>query len=251
MSLVLNMVGGGGSGGGSKPSPTDAVLSVTAPSGSTVTITKSGVTRIPNFYLVGTDTDTFFYYIKANDFGTYTVTATLGDKSKTETITINFPQEYSVVVIYQLYLYDSGNEYSSITGGWMTGDASPRWESGWAGSALTMVRDEAYLKGSANGNGVNGTFRPTNAIDLTSYSTLIVDAYASTGNSKAQFILIYSPSNIPTLYTSAPIHHSLTLGSRKTASIDVSSLSGEYYIACGVVGFGALGQITLYSMHLE
>lgn len=98
MSLVHNIVGGAG---GGKPSPTDAVLRVTAPSGSTVTIKKgTGASVTQNFYLDGTGTDTFFFYIKASNFGTYTVTATLGSDTATDSVTVNAPTEYLVELDY-------------------------------------------------------------------------------------------------------------------------------------------------------
>lgn len=105
MSLVLNMVGGGIG----KPSPTDAVLRVTAPSGSTVTIKKgTGASVTPNFYLDGTDTDTFFFYIKASNFGTYTVTATNGTDTETKTVVVADNIEYSVRLSYPIYLIENG-----------------------------------------------------------------------------------------------------------------------------------------------
>lgn len=102
MSLVHNIVGGAG---GGKPSPTDAVLRVTAPSGSTVTIKKgTGASVTPNFYLDGTETDTYFFYIKAADFGTWTVTGTLSGKTKTLSINVTDNIEYSVTILYAYYL---------------------------------------------------------------------------------------------------------------------------------------------------
>lgn len=99
MSLTLNMVGGGG--GGLKA--TDALLRVQAPAGSTVTITKGTTTKTDLGHENADDHTVYDYYfiIHQSQFDSvnpWTVTATLGSDSTSDTIIIDTADEYNIVM---------------------------------------------------------------------------------------------------------------------------------------------------------
>ena len=101
MSLTLNMVGGGGGG----LSATDALLRVQAPAGSTVTITKGTTTKTDLGHENEHDHSVYDYYfiIHQSQFDSvnpWTVTATLNTASASDTVIINAPDEYDVVLAY-------------------------------------------------------------------------------------------------------------------------------------------------------
>lgn len=102
------MVGGGG--GGLKN--TDAVLIVSAPTGSTVTATKGGVTLTPTIWVQNADNtlDTAIFSIKASTFDSnpWTVTATLGTSSASNTVVINSAEEYELELAYERVLFYDG-----------------------------------------------------------------------------------------------------------------------------------------------
>ena len=118
MSLVFNMVGGG-SGGGSGPSASDAILIVTVPTDSTVTMTKGGVTLTPTMWVQAADNnlDCALFVIAPSLFDSqnaWTVTATLGTDSASDTVTIDAAAEYEL----------HGDQCVAITGGWTNASAA-------------------------------------------------------------------------------------------------------------------------------
>lgn len=121
MSLVFNMVGGGSGGGLTDGS---ALLSVTVPTGSTVTATKSVVTLQPSLWLSGADSSTevaLFTFIPAqfDSVNPWTITATLGSDTASDTVLITTNQQYEVEISYHVpaeyqeveYIQSSGTQW--------------------------------------------------------------------------------------------------------------------------------------------
>lgn len=108
--MIFNMVGGGG---GSAVNPTDAFLSVSAPLGSDITLTKSGVTLTPNFYASDSTHVYCYFIIKPNAFSAdaWTVRAVRGSGSTQETaiktLIINAAGQYTMSLLYELVLFDA------------------------------------------------------------------------------------------------------------------------------------------------
>ena len=108
------MVGGGGS-----LQATDAILRVIAPAGSTVTISKGGVSKSDAGHENHDDATLYDYYfiIHASQFdsvNSWTVTATLGTKTASSTILINSADEYDVLLAYDYYLvYDQAFSFDA------------------------------------------------------------------------------------------------------------------------------------------
>ena len=96
------------SGGGLK-----SQIVVTAPTGSTVTCTTPGGIVIQGLEVSGTWT-----FSDLPGFGTYTITASLGSQSETESVVVDKVAEYRVAITYRLYLYNLGDECTDVTSGW-------------------------------------------------------------------------------------------------------------------------------------
>ena len=123
MSYVFNMVGG--SGGGSGPSASDAILTVTVPTGSTVTATKGGVTLTPTMWVQAADPtlDCALFVIASSLFDSvnaWTVTATLGTDTASDTVTIDSNEQYDMRLSYHVpidlyqeveYIENTGNSF--------------------------------------------------------------------------------------------------------------------------------------------
>lgn len=172
MSLVLNMVGGA-SGAGLKD--TDAVLVVTVPTGSTVTAAKGGVTLTPTMWVTAADPtlDCAIFSIKSSLFDAvspWTVTATLGTDTASDTVIIDSNKQYDLELSYTYYLYNSGNECVAITGGWTV--ASKSSSAAIAVKENTFIRLEGVVNTSQSDR--RATCYTTNAIDLTNFSTIKV-----------------------------------------------------------------------------
>lgn len=108
------------SGGGSGPSASDAILTVTVPTGSTVTMTKGGVTLTPTMWVQAADNtlDFALFVIAPSLFdavNAWTVTATLGTASASKTIIISASAEYDVQIDYYAPAEYQGVEYLEST----------------------------------------------------------------------------------------------------------------------------------------
>ncbi len=188
-----------GNGGGS--AKVFAVIGVTYPEGSTATATDGTTT------LSAPDTSGTWACVVPNA-GTWTVECTDGTDTATETVTITAEGQVSTVTLnYTLYLYDKGNEYTSVTGGWV-GDVTK--------TTTTMkVGKEIVTSGVA-------TAKTVNLINFGGNKTLIchiVSAVYNGGNNDSRIeILDKSGTVIGSVYVSAPV-------TNKTVMIDVSNFS--------------------------
>lgn len=163
-----------------------------------------------------TDADKTVVFTAPNA-GTWTVTATDGTQAESEAvkITADGQSERVDLCYFTGVIYDSGNEYTRFTGGW---------------NAIGQATKEAdYLYPYAY-KGVGCVFTE-NMIDVSDFSTL---TFALAGLSVRMMFCVSktrpTESNINSsgLRDSAAAYTDPTSGA--TASIDVSKLSGEYYI---------------------
>lgn len=240
MSLTLNMVGGGGGG----LSSTDALLRVQAPAGSTVTITKGSTTKTDQGHENADDNTVYDYYfiIHQSQFDSttpWTVTATLGDKSATKTVTINAASEYDLSLRYRLYLYNRGVIETDITGGLSN---SGYVYDGQSLAAATFNTDNIYFSSSVP-RGV-GT---VNNIDLTEYRTLYFCGKAGTSNTRHPWVQVTQWKSFRT--STSAVFLSIGSNTETTVSVDISSLSGGYYIVMANSSEDANGYC--YELYLE
>lgn len=108
----------GGSGG---LSPNSAVIHVNAPTGSTITLTKGGITvktigpeksHINSEYADYAD---WYIPISASNYGEWTVTATLGNDTASKTVTINDNKTYDVLLTFHIFVIRNGTLQSGYT----------------------------------------------------------------------------------------------------------------------------------------
>lgn len=149
----------GGSGGALSAS--DAILAVTVPTGSTVTATKGGVTITPTIWVTAADPtlDCAIFAISASLFDAvnpWTVTATLGTNTASDTVVIDSNKEYDVELSYDLVLFENG-VWAPVTGG-------------VADSANYTVVDGAIRTEGTYAS--VGKWRTANKIDTTGYAVL-------------------------------------------------------------------------------
>ena len=116
------------------------------------------------------------------------------------------------------YLFDNGDQYEAVTGGWgKTGEGSP---------SFTVNADRLTVSKSASSNGRHN-ITTYNMIDLTNVSAIEFEANC-TNPDRGQLVVL-----------SSAIKHvaskSTNSASRKSYTLDVSALEGEYYIAFGVI----------------
>ena len=111
---LVNVQGGGGG-----PTASDAILTVTAPAGSTITATKGSATLVPTLWTTADgNQECALFVIEPEQFDSstpWTVTATLGTDTATDTVTIDSNKRYDVELSYNLYIIKNGVEQTGFT----------------------------------------------------------------------------------------------------------------------------------------
>ena len=236
MSIWGNAITLGSSGGGGGPSASDAILTVTVPTGSTVTAVKGGVTLTPTMWVQAADPtlDCALFVIAPNLFdavNAWTVTATLGHETGSETIIISSNKQYDMFIQMTLYLYDAGDENTAVTGGW---EAKSR--NGYLGT-LTKNADNMVLNGN---NSTSSAFAGI-ANDITNLQSNYSTAYIETGSVSANDNGFAFLDN----WTTQTIISRVTLSANSIHSLPIPS--GSSVIAV----YAYLGSVTIKKVWME
>lgn len=199
-----------------------AYIAVTYPSGSTCSISDGST------MLTAPDTSGTWTAIVPNP-GEWTVTATDGSQSKSETVTVSESDNgktKSVTLTYELVLFDNGS-YAEETGGW----------SGISGKKLT-----AAVSGVASGGEGFGAFYTKNKIDLSGFNTLHFtiaskagdedyDSYFGASNYQSASSGNYSSYAAKSTFKNSAVGQTLT--------VDISSINADHYIRGTVHAWGS------------
>ena len=240
------MIGRTNTGGGGSIKGTDAILRVIAPAGSTVTISKGGVSKSDLGHENASDPTLYDYYfvIHQSQFdgvNPWTVTATLGGDTETDTIIINSADEYDVVITYAYFLIKHGVIKNELTG------------VVYGSNTFTFTESDGYVLSEATVNNAVGVISGTAAVDLTEYSTLSITIVGTSSRSwykagTCPVVCIGSTRPTPTsaeavsnilAYTQIRVTSGTTEVHADTYTLDVSNYTGNYYIcvtASGITG---------------
>lgn len=136
-------------------------------------------------------------------------------------------------VDWNVHLYDSGNTYSTYTGGWTTQARGINATMQGVTGTLTLDEDSMYLSASnvVSGNGSGTQLLTAKPIDLTPYSTLNIEFSSVSGVANISTIAALSDT-IDTSASTQLTNSSTT--AKKTASLDVSAINESRYIVCPV-----------------
>lgn len=177
-----------------------ATINVTYPAGSTCTCSDGTTT------LTAPNTSGSWTCIVYNA-GTWTATATDGDKSKSADVVITTDgQTESVTLLYITHLFNNGDTCDAITGGWGTGTTS----AGSASISGQQISIVAYAEKTFSCG-------PKNKIDVSEYKALSVTVDSIGNGSLSVYLYATSISN--------PVAK-VTTGTTGTVSLDISSVSG-------------------------
>lgn len=177
-----------------------ATINITYPAGSTCTCSDGTTT------LSAPDTSGSWTCIVYNA-GTWTATATDGDKSKSADVVITTDgQTENITLQYITHLFNNGDTCDAITGGWGTGSTS----TGSASISGQQISIVAYAEKSFSCG-------PKNKIDVSEYKALSVTVDSIDKGSLSVYLYATSISNPAAKVTTS------TTG---TVSLDISSVSG-------------------------
>ena len=177
-----------------------ATINITYPSGSTCTATDGTTT------LTAPDTSGTWTCIVPNA-GTWTVSSTDGDKSKSADVVITTDgQTENITLQYITHLFNNGDTCDAITGGWGIG-ATSTGSASISGQQISIV---AYAE-------KNFSCGPKNKIDVSEYKALSVTV-DSIGNGSLRVYLYATSISNPAA--------KVTTSTTGTVSLDISSVSG-------------------------
>lgn len=207
-----------------------AVIAVTYPSGSTCSCTNGTKT------LKAKDTSGRYLFL-IPEAGAWTVSCTDGSKSKSKTLNITASwQSESVVLNYELVLFDAGAVVPMSKGFSNTSSSGEPTVTIDTSISITCPND-ASLSVLTN-----------NKVNLSEYNTMYVTVTqfnaARPPYSKGWIIVDTDRTTSPYNFGNTPQNFSAIaeLSSVSTGSLDISSLSGEYYAG---YGFGIYGSVTV------
>lgn len=225
--MIFNMVGGGGG-------KLYAIIAVTYPKGSTCTCSNGTKTLKAR----GTSGKALFNVQK----GIWTVSCTDGTNTKTVSVEITTAgQSVSVTLSYQLLLYEAGNEYADITGGWEQTTSGSYFDYPLTGT-VTFNADHIYLlnpdgnkiplantKNKINFEGYSKLFVTFNSSSFTDEKSCVMCVLSDVGGVSIQNVRI------------GLVEFSYGAG---TVELDVSNIVEGYVAFYGNAGIGTTAKIT-------
>ena len=260
MSKVFNMVGGGGG----SLNPSDALIHVNAPLGSTVEFATGGVTvktidPSKAFANVDGTTADYYYPVKSANYGTWTVTATLTPDTASDTVVVSGAGQYDVKLLETVWIVRNGTA-NIDTDIYKVG-------------SLTLTQESGFVLAKMTANSV-GFVRSMQAIDMTNKSEVALELAMDSANRYGQSW--YSSANIPVLGVSVGSVPPAVQGSEtvtnipyktflrtstgadtteSTFTIDVSALTGVYTV-CLTMGSssalsGTYGYWNIYNFYVH
>ena len=245
--------------GGGGPTTSDAILTVTVPTDSTVTATKGGVTLTPTIWVQAADNtlDCALFVIGPSLFDSqnaWTVTATLGTDTALDYVTIDSNKEYSVELGFDFYFVKNGVVKTGYTIEAYTG----------SGITIESVSDGSIRISRSTGNGSNSQyvyFNPRYDFSAKPYNYLVFDykvehIYCGAGSGGPKFGLIES-------VIASPVYAGYTLIGPGTATVlddqprtyknlDISSIKTEDYVNVFIPASASHApSIKIYNMYLS
>ena len=173
--------------------------------------------------------------------GTWTVTATDGDKSDSASVIISQRgQAESLSLSYGIVLFDGGDN-TALTGGWGSVE--------WAGLSSFTVNNKLSIICAGGGKSVTyaAFIHSRNKLDVTKLSRIELSISTLSQNIQNNVIewdiglvsTLPSGSDLVNLYQPLSFAKSIQPSAAGNYSIDVSALSGSYYLAYYTVFVGA------------
>lgn len=178
------------------------------------------------------------YTFAIPEAGEWTLACTNGTDTDTKTVSVTEETTYVAELSFLLWLYNSGNEYEDVTGGWTTSGAAK------------LKRNETNMVFTATTYQQIGSACTANMIDFTDIQTLkfkIDSKYAYSADFSRVGIASSKDANpaLPSQYTASKT----LLAGPQDVELDVSNVTGNYYVLLS--GFntdGAATQITIESI---
>lgn len=190
---------------------------------------------------VGTSSTVEFNALKKNGLQVYPLTAKQYISGALVNVTaMSYQGEEWVEWI--IYLYNSGNEFSDITGGWVATSVRAYSNNTAATPSVTRGEDNILIElTSTSGNNKSGSLRTAKKITLDNCNKLTLDFYTSgtdDGNVLLAIMSTDSPSYVYGNENAVAFVAGKVLSNTKL-EIDLSAVTGEYYIFVALAVYNA------------
>lgn len=206
----------------------EAYISVTYPNGATCTCShaETGVVFTAN-----TDVN-YTFVVPYEGIWNIAFWSTETNRQEIEVSITEDGQHENLELSFTLYLYNNGNEYESVTGGWTA--TNVRYSASYgSGRVPTLTKSDVLdISLTSNYSTYRGSVMPNNNyFDLSDYSELIVETTATT-NGNIRIILTTSNSNGYDSYSLAYLN--LQYKSAGTYRLDVTGINQSCYFFISV-----------------
>lgn len=174
--------------------------------------------------------------------GTWTVSCTDGTNTKTVSVEITTAgQSVSVTLSYQLLLYEAGNEYADITGGWEQTTSGDYFDYPLTGT-VTFNADHIYLF-VTDGNKIP-LANTKNKIKFDGYSKLFVTFNSSSFNDNRPCVMCVLSAVGGVSIQDVRIGLVDFPSGAGTVELDISNIAEGYVAFYGNAGIGTTAKIT-------
>lgn len=217
-----------------------ATIKVTYPSGSTLTCTNGSTT------LTATTTTGSYTFTVPNS-GTWTVKAVSGSNTASESVSITTSgQSASVTLTYEVYLYNAGNQCTSLTGGWSNKEKGASYV---ASGSVTLGTSAMTIACNTTGSRCAYT---TNAIALSGKTTLhvTISSASNLSSNVPAGIWVAKDTTVSAWAWTNVVASKYDITSTGTYTISISSVTTSCYIAIGIDSSGGAGSITVSKVWL-
>lgn len=172
----------------------------------------------PVWITTGTSSTMAFNALKKNGIQVYPISAMQYVSGAWASVTVMSYQGGVWVDWWDGYFYKYGDEYTEKTGGFVV-----------VGTA-SLTKETKYL--SVTGS-VQGGIYTSKTVDLTGISALVFDWTCNNGFRDTRFLVSKTQSTSYSGAGAVVLEATTGSGARKETTLDVSSLSGNYYIGVG------------------
>lgn len=206
----------------------EAYISVTYPDGA-----KCTCSHVETGTVFTADTDINYTFIVPYE-GTWKVACWSTDTNMQEMdVQITEDEQHeNLEITFTLYLYDNGNEYESLTGGWSATNIRYSTSNGSARVPNLTTSDVLSISLTSNYSTYRGSVAPNNNyFDLSDYSELVVE---TTNTTSGNVRIILTTSNSNGYNSSSLAYLALQNKSAGTYRLDVTGINQSCYLFISV-----------------
>ena len=149
---------------------------------------------------------------------------------------------------FATYLYHAGNTFNEVTGGWVGYAKGQTSSSGNATKPTAKYNsDNVVITCDDEGDWASGMWCTKNKIALTEKSKLVFDGFR---NAAKVYLAVWSALGEYTKDNLAA-EKEITKTTRSTIELDVSSMSGSYYVGLRFIGSQSIPKVTMFGLKAE